>query len=132
MTARLKNFCKRHQIAYGALEQCGNCEADPGPLPSEVAPEPPLPPKGCIDSHTREAWFTRVANDALADVLRLQATGPSLDAEGETDWHTDVAIKQHRDTAIKAMRAAGELGVAREIDAITEARRREQDEGGSH
>jgi hypothetical protein len=111
-----KNWCDRHEVGYGALDQCPGCENDPGPTPDEVGFEPAPPPTGCITSADREAWYTKLANDAIASADAL--------GSGEDDWHIDVAVKAHRDTAIKAMRAAGELGRAREDADLVEARRR--------
>jgi len=125
-----KHHCKRHDVSYGALEQCPGCVEDAAPLPSEVKVPLAPPPAGCVNSEGREAWFTKVANDALADVLRLQATlgMGSDDDEGGSggDWHTENAIKGHRETAIKAMRAAGELGATRETDHLVATRKSEQ------
>lgn len=128
-----KHHCKRHDVSYGALEQCPKCVDDAAPLPSEVKVPLAPPPDGCVNSEGREAWFTRVANDALADVARLQETlGAATNEDGESagDWHTENAIKGHRETAIKAMRAAGELGNARETDHLVAVRKNEQAGGG--
>lgn len=133
--SKKQHHCKRHNVSYGALEQCGKCVDDSGPLPTEVRVPLQDPPSGCVNSEEREAWFTKVANDALADVVRLQeALTPVQATDGtvvEEDWHAEIAIKGHRETAIKAMRAAGELGKQRETDHVVEVRKNEQ-AGGSH
>jgi hypothetical protein len=108
--------CPRHGDEYKALEQCPKCKADPGPAPSEAKLKLPEPPPGCRSAADREAWFVKLADETLADVARMSA----LDSE---DWHVEVAIKSHRDTAIKAMRAAQELGAKREEAELVEARR---------
>lgn len=115
-----KEHCPRHDVWYGALEQCGACVGDPGPLPGEAPTTLPDPPTGCITSHDREAWFTKVATDALTDAKRV------ADANVDGDWHAEIAIKQHRDTGIKAMRAAGEIGAQRETDHLVKERQRGQ------
>ena len=119
----MKHRCKRHNVSYGALEQCPQCTAgDPATPPLEDVAPLPVAPDGCLSSIGREAWYTALANAAIADADRLAAAGD----DPESGWHADVAIKGHRDTAIKAMRAAGELGTARETDALVERRKREQ------
>ena len=110
-------------MRYGALQQCPGCAAgDAATPPLEEAVELPAAPDGCLSSVGREAWYTALATAAIADADRLAAAGD----DPESGWHADVAIKGHRDTAIKAMRAAGELGVARETDALVERRKRDQ------
>jgi hypothetical protein len=121
--------CPRHGIEYKALEQCPKCETDPGPSPSEKPIKLPKPPKGCYTAAQREAWFIDLANKTLKDVDRLAKTlkpdaKREADAGEDGNWHTENAIKAHRDTAIKAMRAAQELGAAREEAELVEARRR--------
>jgi hypothetical protein len=127
--------CPRHQIEYEALKQCPICfptepgvKPDPGPPPAEKKLKLPKPPKGCVSAAEREAWFVKLANETLKDVARLAkglttAGGKSSD-EDDSTWHTENAIKAHRDTAIKAMRAAHELGAAREEAELVEERRR--------
>jgi hypothetical protein len=132
------HLCPRHKIEYGALEQCAKCKHDPGPRPAERPLKLPAPPKDCLTAAQREAWFIKLANKALDDVDRLLKTlglepkrkaskkeppAEPSEADLDGDWHVEVAIKAHRDTAIKAMRAAQELGAAREEAELVEARR---------
>lgn len=106
------HLCPKHGVEYGALEQCGPCQAgDPATVARESKRTAPKPPAGCRSVEQHERWFTTLADKALADVTRL---GRSK----KKDWHTEVAIKGHRDTAIKAARAAAELATAREEEAL--------------
>lgn len=102
------HLCPKHDVEYGALEQCGVCasgdRAEPTATKRAAAPKPPA---GCRSIEQHERWLTKLADDALRDVQRLRKT------KGK-DWHTEVAIKGHRDTAIKAARAATELAAIRE------------------
>ena len=125
MAKRLKHTCPRHGIKYGALEQCSSCTAgDAGPAPGEEPQESAPPPDGCMSSAQREAWYTALAEKCLANADELESAGGGDDPDGA--WHKEVAIKSHRETAIKAMRAAGELGVERESDWLVAKRKREQ------
>ncbi len=126
-----KNYCPRHKVSYGALEQCGRCEGDPGPAPLEVAVKLPKPPRGCMSSEARERWYTALAESSLRSAAKLTASKGTKKAP-EVDFHGEAAIRGHRETAIKAMRAASELGNQRETDAIVEARKREGARGGHH
>lgn len=116
------HYCPKHNVEYGALEQCGGCVGDPAAVVTEEKLELPDPPKGCISSDQREAWFTKLADAALADAARVKKRKAK-------DWHDEIAIKGHRETAIKAMRAAGELGGRREDFEIVEARKKQNQTG---
>lgn len=92
----------------------------------------PTPPKGCLSSVQVERWFIATARAAEASaklvIDRMTATfdavtekssnktkGPTAPAH---DFHDEIAIAKHRDTAIKAMRAATELALRREDDEL--------------
>ena len=124
-----KHHCKRHDVRYGALEQCPRCAGgDPAPAPQDVPDDPAPAPEGCKTSAEREAWYTTLAEAALSDAAALIEQRGAGDPESA--WHVEVAIKSHRETAIKAMRAAGELGAEREADWLVAQRKREQASGG--
>ncbi len=124
--SRKKHLCKRHNVSYGALEQCGSCLTDAGPAPADVPIELPLPPKGCLSSVDRERWYTALADASIADAMRVLSSGD------EADFHTEANITAHRNVAIKAQRAAGELGNRREDQALVESRKRENALEASH
>lgn len=64
-----KHHCERHGVWYGALEQCGQCDADPGPAPDdEIASAPVDFPSGIStpDDQLR-GW-----EDDLSDLVSLR------------------------------------------------------------
>ena len=110
------HLCPKHGVEYGALEQCGVCAGgDPAEPVTTAKAAAPKPPRGCRSIEQHEQWLTKLADDALRDVARLRKAKTK-------DWHTEVAIKGHRDTAIKAARAATELAAVREDTQLLEDR----------
>lgn len=101
------HHCARHRVTYGALEQCGPCETDPAPSPADRAGRAVAPPAGCLTTAERERELVAIAKQARGEVSRLKR-------QKKKDFHTEIAIKGYLDTAVKAIRAAHDVGMERE------------------
>lgn len=105
------------------------CDTEPGPPVDDEIDAPPLaPPRGCKGQDELERWFVAVALAAERSASRVARL------KGK-DFHDESSIAKHRDNAIKAMRAAGELALRREDTALVNAREkriRDRARGASH
>jgi hypothetical protein len=122
--------CKRHDVLFDpSLGSCAACDRDPGPEPADdIEAELPTPPDKCFSSEAIERWFTTLAVAARESARRVAK-------REKRDFHDESAIAKHRETAIKAMRAAGELALRREDEALVRARERrirDRARGASH
>ncbi len=109
---------------------CPSCSADPGaPIEDEIDAPLPKPPKGCKSSVELERWFTE-----LAIAAAKSATALARIPRRKRDFD-ETGMAKHRDVAIKAMRAAGELALRRDDKALVDAREkriRDRQRGVSH
>lgn len=113
---------------------CTACEADPA-FASTQEPAPTLPkaPKGCKSSITLERRFVAIAEASRKDVERLGKQARELanqvlfdgsavagkpkakpKKQATFDFHLERNMAAHRETEIKALRAATELALQRE------------------
>lgn len=126
--------CRKHEQAFTLPATCTACEADPA-LPSTQEPAPALPkaPKGCKSSVTLERRFVAIAEASRKDVDRLGKQARELanqvlfdgsavagkpkakpKKQATFDFHLERNMAAHRETEIKALRAATELALQRE------------------
>lgn len=111
------NYCTRHHVHYGALEQCGECVSDPGPMPTGSIDEPlPIPPEGCMSSEDVERAFVRDAKAVRAMITDLRRS-----RLGE-DWHVANTIAKLYDVRTKLLRAAADCARVREDEEIVKRR----------
>ena len=116
--------CIRHGTTFGRLAHCVQCETAPGSI--EVSSEAlPVAPAGCVTSLDHERWFTTTSK-YLARVAKALTEGQPPYTEPMPPTGAKFIAE-----SIKARRAAMELTLTREDDAIIErAERRKR--GQSH
>lgn len=135
-----KKRCTDHGQTFDKKSVCSECRKG---LRKELPRQPkeplPEPPAGCMSTVQIERWFVDLAKAsaaraaAIEDVVPIKLPAkPSKKKRGKAnaksegnrfrDFHDETAIANHRDRAIKAMRAACELAARREDDAIVDAR----------
>jgi hypothetical protein len=132
---------------FARTDVCKKCTKTRRAMPKAEKVDLPEPPKGCMSSVQIERWFVEMAESSRASAERIEAaykqpkppppptppTKPTKKgaaakpAEPEVaavfrDFHDEAAIANHRDRAIKAMRAATELATRREDDWIVDRR----------
>lgn len=143
--------CTLHNRKFAKTGVCTECRKGlRQPLP-KVAKDPlPVPPKGCMSSVEIERWFTELAKECAARATAIAAYTKPVPKEKNTrgkvifdasakakskgkaaaevvsafsfDFHLEASIANHRDRAIKAMRAATDLAMRREDDDIVDRR----------
>jgi hypothetical protein len=121
--------CVRHGVRFVPPKTCAKCDADPGPdLADEIDEHLAAAPTGCMDSLALERWFVAVAKSGIVAANRVSKLK-------HKDFHDEGSIAKHRETAIKAMRAAAELTGRREDADLVRAREkriRDRAKGASH
>lgn len=126
-----KTRCTRHSVDFVLPNTCPGCGADPGaPIEDEIDAPLPKPPKGCKSLVQLEHWFTELAIAAAKSAASLARI-----PRRKRDFHDESGMAKHRDVAIKAMRAAGELALRRDDKALVDAREkriRDRQRGVSH
>jgi hypothetical protein len=109
--------CLRHDDLFDpSVRTCLKCDDDPGPEVSDEIDEPlPAAPEGCLDSSQIERWFVTIAQAERRAANRLANDRVHSASSG-------ALICKHREVAIKAMRAAAEIALRREDEALVKAR----------
>jgi hypothetical protein len=105
--------CHHGTLFDPSMEQCDKCVAEPAVDQDDIDEPLPVPPPGCMNSNEVEAWFIAIARAARRSARSVAGKGVRSN-EGE--------IAKHRDTAIKAMRAASEFTLRRENEHLVRAR----------
>lgn len=135
--------CERHGTDFVLPATCTQCDADPGsPVDDEIDAPLPKPPAGCKSPVQIERWFVSLAEAAQRSAAAVGLT-TTFDASKnrktktrrELDFHDHSAIAKHRDNALKFMRAATELALRRDDNALVVAREkriRDRQRGASH
>jgi hypothetical protein len=144
-----KKRCTQHGKTFAKTSVCSECRKGLRKALPKAAKEPlPAPPKGCMSSVELERWFTELAKEsaaraaAIAEYTKPKPAAKEKASRGKViydatakskakapvaiatdfDFHLEAAICNHRDRAIKAMRAATELATRREDDDIVDRR----------
>jgi hypothetical protein len=111
--------CPRHgELFDPSVATCAGCEASPGPdLHDEIDDPLPSPPDGCVTTEEIERALVAAAWD-----LRKVANDLTRKSKGKNKIQALSVAAKYWDTALKALRAAADLALRREDEALVKAR----------